>query len=327
MWLVIKIKKSMLRILPTILFVLCIGSLNSQNPFQRKGDPKVTFSLQSYSFSKLLNDKIKGRGEGLSLEGLLEFAASQNFDAVDLTGYYFPGYPEVPSDDYIYFIKRKAFLLGLEISGTGVRNDFAANDPLKREEDVQHVKDWIEVASKLGAPVVRIFAGQIPEDYEGEHDLLIKRVAECIKECADYAEEKGVFIGVQNHGNILLNAEQTLQLIKEVDSKWFGIITDTGYFVTKDPYKDWEKLLPYTINFLLKEHLMDSQNTPIDVKKTMSLLKNNSYRGYVVLETLSDKGKKKSGNKSSSKYDPFQAVPSFFKEVKNASEAIDIYKK
>jgi hypothetical protein len=55
---------------------------------------------------------------------------------VDLTGYYFPDYPNVPADDYIYALKRKAFLLGLDISGTGVRNDFANPDENKRKEDI-----------------------------------------------------------------------------------------------------------------------------------------------------------------------------------------------
>jgi hypothetical protein len=39
------------------------------------------------------------------------------------------GYPQVPQDDYIHRIKRRAHDLGLAISGTGVRNDFVAAMP------------------------------------------------------------------------------------------------------------------------------------------------------------------------------------------------------
>ena len=81
------------------------------------------------------------------------------FDGVDITGYYFKGYPLAPSDEYIYRIKRRAFGLGVEISGTGIRNDFTIADKNKRQQEVEHVKKWIEVASKMGAPVIRIFAG------------------------------------------------------------------------------------------------------------------------------------------------------------------------
>jgi sugar phosphate isomerase/epimerase len=114
---------------------------------------KLKTSLNAYSF----NDPLVAKT--MNLDDLLDFCAAQNFDGVDLTGYYFPGYPKVPSDEYIYHIKRKAHLLGVSISGTGVRNDFTNPDANKRKEDVQLIKNWIECASKLGAPVIRIFAG------------------------------------------------------------------------------------------------------------------------------------------------------------------------
>ena len=40
---------------------------------------ELKVSLNAYSFNKLLNDAIRGRGEGTTLPKLLEFAA-QNFD-------------------------------------------------------------------------------------------------------------------------------------------------------------------------------------------------------------------------------------------------------
>ncbi len=66
--------------------------------------------------------------------------------------------PPRPPDEYIYNLKKTAFLNGgVQLGGTGVRNDFAVPDAAARKRDVQMVKDWIEVASKLGAPVIRDF--------------------------------------------------------------------------------------------------------------------------------------------------------------------------
>src|SRR5438045_3900466 len=90
-------------------------------PIQRIGSPALKVSLNAYSFSKLLNDQIKHRGPGISLMDLLDFCAKNDFDGLDPTGYFFPSYPEVPSDDYVNNFKRKAFELGIGISGTGVR--------------------------------------------------------------------------------------------------------------------------------------------------------------------------------------------------------------
>src|ERR1700741_2223912 len=81
-------------------------------------------SLNAYSFNKMLNDNIKGRGEGITLIKVLEFAAKCKFEGFDATGYFFPGYPEVPSNAYIDELKKRAADLGVGISGTGVRNNF-----------------------------------------------------------------------------------------------------------------------------------------------------------------------------------------------------------
>ncbi len=89
----------------------------------------------------------------MSLEQVIDFCAELGFDAVDPTGYYFPGYPEPPADAYLNAIKRRAFLSGLDVSGTGVRNDFTQPEAAKREADVAHVGRWVEVAARLGAPV------------------------------------------------------------------------------------------------------------------------------------------------------------------------------
>src|SRR5262245_8454578 len=68
----------------------------AQTPVPRGGGPWLKTSLNAYSFSKPLNDAAKMRGPGMSLLQLLEFCAELNFDAVDPTGYFFPGYPKPP---------------------------------------------------------------------------------------------------------------------------------------------------------------------------------------------------------------------------------------
>jgi hypothetical protein len=132
---------------------------HGKNDGKRAGGPRLKTSLNAYSFNKMLSDHLKGTGKGMSLFELLDFCAEHDFDAIDPTGYYFPGYPKPPSDAYLNEFKRRAFVRGLDISGTGVRTHFASADKAKRESDVQLVKDWVEVAARMGAPVLRVFAG------------------------------------------------------------------------------------------------------------------------------------------------------------------------
>src|SRR5271157_4015281 len=119
----------------------------------RESGVKLKLGLNAYSFDTLL------REGSITLTDAVHFCALHGVDALDATGYYFPGYPNVPTDEYIYTLKRVAFVNGVAISGTGVHNDFAVADPAARKKDVQLIKDWIVVASKLGAPVIRVFSG------------------------------------------------------------------------------------------------------------------------------------------------------------------------
>src|SRR5437870_3361562 len=166
------------------------GNLLAQNPIERVGGSSLKISLNAYSFSKLLNDFNKKRGPGISLMALLDFCAKNNFDGLDPTGYFFPTYPEVPPDEYINDLKRKAFELGIGISGTGVRNNFTTSDKTVRAAAVQHIKEWVEVAARLGAPVLRVFADtqmksmtwqDVAKGYNREQvqEWIVAAVAEC----------------------------------------------------------------------------------------------------------------------------------------------------
>jgi sugar phosphate isomerase/epimerase len=272
------------------------GEAAAREPIKRYGGPKLKTSLNAYSFSKPLNDQLKGRAKGISLFDLLEFCAEVNFDALDPTGYFFPGYPKVPSDQYVNDFKRRAFQLGVDISGTGVRNDFASPDKAKRAADVVHAKEWIECAARMGAPVLRVFAGAVPEGHAWES--VASWMADSLRECAEYGKKYGVLVGVQNHGDMLKSADQVLKIVQRVDSDWFGVIVDTGYFQTPDPYDDIARVIPYAVNFQVKEKLDGAAGThKTDLKKLVKIIRDGGYRGYIPIETLSIRG-------SSEPYDP-----------------------
>ena len=292
--------------------ICCLTSLTlfSQNA---KFQSHVKVTLNAFSF----NDQMTGKGQKdnkptMTLLDVVDWCATQNIEAIDVTGYYFPGYPEVPTDEYIYELKRKAFKLGIDISGTGIRNNFASPDPKVRAADVELAKKWIVVAEKLGAPVIRLFAGAIPTGYENKWDEVAGWMIECYKECAAFGEKHGVIIGIQNHGDMLQTAEQCIKIVKAVNSKWAGIILDTGNFKVKDPYVDIETIIPYTVNWQVKESVF-GVNSPIktDFPRLMKIIKRSGYRGYLPVETLTVKD---------IPADPFKTVPALLKDLKAAMD-------
>ncbi|MFT7158663.1 MAG: sugar phosphate isomerase/epimerase, partial [Parvicella sp.] len=57
------------------------------------------------------------------------------------------------------------------IRATDMRNNLASPDSSVRTEEVQLAKNWIVAASKIGTPVLRVFAGAIPDGYENNWEV------------------------------------------------------------------------------------------------------------------------------------------------------------
>ena len=209
---------------------------------------KLKLSCNLYSFNAPL------RSGAMSLEQVIDFCADLGFDAVDPTGYYFPGYPEPPKDEYLHAVARRAFRSGLGISGTGVRNDFTLPDPAKRAAEAAHVERWVEVAATLGAPCLRVFDGK-DETKGPTREERIGWVVDAFRACAAHGERHGVTIAYQNHEELLRTAAEVLALRERVGSDWFGLNVDVGSLRTGDPYEELARLAPHACTWQLKELL------------------------------------------------------------------------
>lgn len=253
---------------------------NHQDRNINSGPSKLKISLNAFSFNGPLMDK------KMSLDDLLETSAALGFDGVDITAYYFPGYPTVPDDNYLNHIKRSAFRLGLDITGTGVRNDFTEPDKVKRAEHVLLVKNWIDAAAKLGAPVVRIFAGtQNPQGYT--RPQVLEWMMQDIKECVAFGKQRGIIVAIQNHNDFIQTANEANEIVEKINSEWFGLILDTGSYRTRDPYDEIANSAKYAVNWQIKENVfINGDEIPADIPRLIKIIKAAGYRGYLPIETL-----------------------------------------
>jgi sugar phosphate isomerase/epimerase len=241
---------------------------------------RLRTSLNAFSFNNAL------MARQMNLFQVLDFCVAHNFDAVDLTGYYFPGYPAVPADDYIYKIKNKATRLGLDISGTGVRTDFTNPDPAKRQENITLVKNWIEVAAKLGAPCIRIFAGAKAPD-GANWQQMADRIIGDFGQCINHGRKHGVIVAVQNHNDFLQTAQHIHYFFEKINDPWFGLIMDTGGFRQADTYADTADTIKYAVNWQIKEKIfVNNIEMDTDIKRLLELIKASDYQGYIPIETL-----------------------------------------
>ena len=266
-------------------------------PFARAGKARFQLSLAAYSFRDFFNDPAK-----MDMYKFLDFCAEQGLAGAELTSYYFP---KDVSDAELLKVRRHAFLRGVNVSGTAVGNSFALPDGPDLEKEKTGVKQWIDRAAVLGAPHIRVFAGAA----KGVDDAVARRqVIKTLEEVGAYAAQRGVWLGVENHGGIVATPDGLLEIIKAVNSPAVGINLDTGNFHTADPYADLARCAPWAVNVQVKTEIKRTgakAAEPADLKKIAALLREANYQGWVALEY-------------ESKPDPFTAVPEHLKALREA---------
>lgn len=278
--------------------------VGSAEPPRRNGKSHFKLSLAAYSFNRLLpkawtpEQLAQAR---FTLEQFIDFCAEQNLDGCELTAYYFP---KTITTDYLLSLKERAFRLGLSISGTAIGNDFCTTDEAKRSQHIAMTREWIDHSAVLGAPSIRIFAGNVsPGDTE---EAARARCVAAINECLDYAATKGVALALENHGGITSTAEQVLKIVEAVKpSPWFGVNFDGGNFRTADPYAELAKIAPYAINAQLKVEMMPEgrPKEPADLARVIQILRDAGYRGFITLEYEAAE-------------DPFTAIPQYLQTLR-----------
>lgn len=273
-------------------------------PFKRVGAPRLLSSLAAYSFrdffidSNHKRDKETDASKRIDMFQFVDFCAEHGCAGAEVTSYYFPAKLD---DEYLIRLRRHAFLRGVAISGTAVGNDFTVPAGEKRDREIDDTKKWIERAAVLGAPHIRIFAGSakgVPKDEA------MKLCISAIEECADYAGKRGIFLGLENHGGIVAEADDLLKIVRAVKSSWLGVNLDTGNFVTDDPYGDLAKCAPYAVNVQIKVEVQKrgQKKETADLARVTKILREANYQGYVALEYEAPE-------------DPWQAVPRALKQL------------
>jgi sugar phosphate isomerase/epimerase len=125
-----------------------------------------------------------------------------------------------------------------------------ANPPEKAGNDLELFKSKIEAAAKLGSPVVRVVTRAYP--YPTKHtqpskgisrDQVIDWVIHSLKELTPLAENLGIRIAVENHGD--LRIAEMERILAEVNSASLGIQYDLleQVAIFEDPFMAAERLL------------------------------------------------------------------------------------
>lgn len=294
--------------LTTSFAVLGASASPAIGPIPRTGKPFFKLSLAAYSFREFfpyMRDKVVQPKEGhepMDMFKFIDFCAANGCEGAELTAYFFP--PNL-TDDLLLKIRDHAKKRGVAISGTAIGNVWThPKGAPERDKEIASTKQWIDRAAVMGAPHIRVFAGNAPKGVSLED-----ATANCIeayRECAAYAEKKNIVLGMENHGGIVAEADNLLKIVRAVDSPAAGVNFDSGNYHTDDPYGDLAKIAPYAVNVQLKMEIKRKgakESEPSDIPRVIKILRDANYQGWFTLEY-------------EAKEDPFVAVPRILKELK-----------
>tara|TARA_B110000495_G_scaffold131709_1_gene114890 strand:- start:1127 stop:1771 length:645 start_codon:yes stop_codon:yes gene_type:complete len=178
----------------------------------------------------------------------------------------------------------------------GVSNNFGKTGEELREQ-IGLMKKWIDVAAKMGIPMIRAFGSWLPEG-ETEEQAWPRLVAST-KEVAEYGQSKGVVVGLHNHnhGCIPATGDQVIRLMDDVDNPYYSHILDTGQYRgspgasfgergQEDPqwnfYGSIETSAPRAVHVRAKIYRIASgKEAWLDYERIMPIIKNVGYNGWM----------------------------------------------
>ena len=212
-------------------------------PFARNGKPRLRLGLAGYS----MRDHLRKLAPAMTLDGFIEKAAEWEVDAVELTSYYFP-------TDFTPGLRGRAQAplppaRARRVDDAHPQHLHLPRGP-EREKEIAHVKRWLDVAADLGSPAIRIFAGDAQKDSRRRRPG--GTASSAIEACAEHAASRGVFLALENHGGVVAEPEGLLEIVRAVQSEWFGVNLDTGTSTASIRTPTSRGVVPYAVTAQVK---------------------------------------------------------------------------
>jgi sugar phosphate isomerase/epimerase len=251
-----------------------------------------------YGFAARTNDRLP---IGFSTLGcpnwewskILDFAEQNGFAAVELRGLQgamdLTSRPEF-STALIDQSKKEVAARGLHISCLGASANLHDADAQKHEQQLVDARKFIDLASALGVPYVRVFGNKI----EGPREEVIARVAASLHELGGYAGPKHVTVLLESHGDFI--DSPTLRAVLEgAKSPNVALLWDAHHTFV-DGKEDPEFTVKQLGKYIRHTHLKDSKvvgnsrryvltgTGEVPVRRQVEVLAATGYKGYYSFE-------------------------------------------
>jgi sugar phosphate isomerase/epimerase len=263
------------------------GPVQGNDPPRRRS----RIAVSTYSYWQFRNKDLR------SIETCIDLAGETGFDGVEILHRQM----EREDNDYLQRLKRRAFLLGLDLCGFSTHQTFLSPDKQVRQKNIDHTIHCIELAYALGIPTMRVNTGTwgtsknfnelmknkgIEPPLKGYTDEdAFPWVIDSFTACLKVAERCGVTMGLENHWGLGRTARGVMRVVEAVKSPWLQVTLDTGNFL-EDMYEQMEMIAPRAALVQAKTYHGGGiwYALDIDYTRVAALLRRHRYQGYISLE-------------------------------------------
>jgi sugar phosphate isomerase/epimerase len=197
--------------------------------------------------------------------------------------------------DRIEQTKKEIRASKLRIANLGSSAQMYVEDPAKREKELGDARRFIDLASTLGAPYVRVFGGKAESDKSAApSDETKARVAAGLHELGKYAGPRNVTVIIESHDHFTASA--TLKdVLRAADSEHVALLWDAHHtFATssEDPEFTVRQLGPWIRHTHLKNSVGNGEDRKyvltgrgtVPIRRQIEALRSIGYKGFYCFE-------------------------------------------
>lgn len=198
---------------------------------------------------------------------VLDFAKQNSFSAVELRG--LQGTMDLPSrpefaPDRIEQSKKDVAAQGLRISCLSSSANMHDADPEKHEAQLADARRFIDLASALGVPYVRVFGNKVI----GARDAAVKNIAQSLRSLGEHSGPKNVTVVIESHGDF--TDSPTLRAVLEAaDSPHVALLWDAHHTFVSGK-EEPEFTVSQLGKYIRHTHLKDSIRKGDDVQYVLT---------------------------------------------------------
>ncbi|WP_411274817.1 sugar phosphate isomerase/epimerase family protein [Daejeonella sp.] len=273
----------------------------SRKQFLQNSAILAAASLTSSSFVLLKNKPLLAFSTiacpDWTLKQAIDFAAQHNYSGLEIRGIKrqmdLPNATEFNSPDNMESTLATMKEKGLKFVNLGASAAFHMPDGPLRDKHMKEAKSFIDLASQINCPFVRVFPNEFPKDQD--RNKTMEYVAKGLLALGDYAKTRNVTVLMETHGDFS-HSDDILKTMKAADHSNIGLVWDISNMWTEtkeSPAVVYKKLKKYIRHTHIKDAKILAGNKlqyvfigegDVPIFDAINILDKDGYKGYYSFE-------------------------------------------